>query len=83
MGSYKTSKNLLRELGFHHSWGYYIHKSNSQYRVSFTKNTMKMTTRGNEFYYKDVINFRQLEMYEIQKRLAEFFGIKLIFKYGK
>lgn len=52
-------KNLLIELGFHHSWGYWIFNTNSLYRIRLHRTRkmlyVDMTMKGNYWDMNDAI----------------------------
>jgi hypothetical protein len=74
----KSLKKLLLELGFHHSWGYWILNglnNEKNDRVKFDKGFIYPTHNYNHFNHSDRIHYRNESKEIIRQRLVEYFKI--------
>jgi hypothetical protein len=70
---YKSLKKLFLELGFHHSWGYYIHNENKMWRISIGKNTFAITKKGCEYYSSDDFRYSTATLEQISAYVRHYF----------
>ena len=82
MNSSKDLKSMFRELGFHHSWGYYIHNEQHNFRIQFNKKRIWIRSTDT-FYATDAIDWRYMSFDSIKGMIMKYFGLKVQFKYGK
>lgn len=75
-------KDIIRDLGFHHSWGYYIDNDNKHNRIKLetSKNRIYLyiTKNGNNFISnnKIIIDKKIINLDYIKNQLAEYFNLK-------
>ena len=73
-------KNLLIDLDFHHSWGYWISNKNKQHRIKIetTKNRiyLDMTKNGNYFDFNNriTIDNKNIDSNNIKNQLIQYFN---------
>jgi hypothetical protein len=79
--SFSDIKKLLIDLGFHHSWGYWISNQNKQHRINIetSKNRiyLDMTKRGNYFDLNTdriTINKKDINIDDIKNQLVQYFN---------
>jgi hypothetical protein len=68
-------KKLLYELGFHHSWGYFIHNDNGDTRIKVNTSIMFVSKQRNYFHAKDCIVFRNKPIEQVQSELKRYFNL--------
>jgi hypothetical protein len=71
----KSLKKLLFELGFHHSWGYFIHNNNDMTRIIVNKTYMEISKNRNNFNYEDNIRFFGKPIEEVTIKLKRYFNL--------
>ena len=79
--SFSDIKKLLIDLGFHHSWGYWISNQNKQHKIKIetSKNRiyLDMTKRGNYFDLNNdriTINKKDINIDDIKNKLVQYFN---------
>jgi len=71
----KSLKTLLVSLGFHHSWGYYIHNENSLWRISIGKRIFGITKKGYIYNASDDFRFSSATLENINLYIRNYFTI--------
>jgi hypothetical protein len=76
-----TIKKLIVDLGFHHSWGYWISNKNKQHRVKIETSKKRiyidMSKSGNYFDLNTnriTINKKDININDIKKRILKYFN---------
>lgn len=78
--NFSDIKNLLIDLDFHHSWGYWISNKNKQHRIKIetTKNRiyLDMTKNGNYFDFNNriTIDNKNIDSNNIKNQLIQYFN---------
>lgn len=83
MDSSKALKALFRELGFHNSWGTYIHYGNHEHRIYFSKKVLTLNKTRDYITPATKIRWRDISRDDLRREIITYFKIKIKFKYGK